>query len=95
MRQTKSAWFVLPDRCLVRRPPGKKSRHVVLKLCSRAPDDADGSQRGVLLEHIVAKRDLRRRKGLPGYRLARKSHWGDLWPAQYQDREQTRTQKHD
>ncbi len=62
---------------------------MVLKLCSRAPGDAAGSERGVLMEHVVAKRDLRRRKGGPGYRLARKSHWGDLWPAPYQEQEQT------
>ena len=37
------------------------------------------------MEHVVAKRDLSRRKGNPGYRLARKSHWGDLWPAPYQE----------
>lgn len=55
---------------------------MVLDLCSRQPGDVAGTERGVLTKHIVSKGDSRR-LGVPGYRLARKSRWGDLWPAPF------------
>ena len=54
------------------RPPIKRSRHVILDMCS-----ADG----VLDRHIVARsHSWEGSVGKQGYKAARKSKWGDLWP---------------
>ena len=55
---------------------------MVLDLCSRQPGDETATQRGVLVKQVVSKADSQR-MGVPGYRLARKSRWGDLWPAPF------------
>jgi ribosomal protein RSM22 (predicted rRNA methylase) len=54
------------------RPPMKRKGHVILDLCT-----ADGE----LSRHIVAKSHARETAvGRGGYKHARKSRWGDLWP---------------
>jgi ribosomal protein RSM22 (predicted rRNA methylase) len=54
------------------RPPIKRSRHVILDMCS-----ADGE----LDRHIVARsHSWEGSVGKQGYKAARKSKWGDLWP---------------
>ena len=66
------------------RVPRKKGKHVLLDVCTACgPDSAPASQ-GALLQQVVAAADRRRWLGPAGYRLARKSRWGDLWPAYYQ-----------
>ena len=66
------------------RVPRKKGKHVLLDVCTACgPDSAPASQ-GALLQQVVAAADRRRWLGPAGYRLARKSRWGDLWPAFYQ-----------
>ena len=74
-----------------RRRPGKRSRHVVLDLCCRQAGDSAGDQRGVLVKQIITKGDSER-LGVPGYRLARKIRWGDLWPAPFQTQTERETQ---
>mmetsp|Transcript_7713 Transcript_7713/g.31728 ORF Transcript_7713/g.31728 Transcript_7713/m.31728 type:complete len:766 (+) Transcript_7713:92-2389(+) len=57
------------------RPPIKRSRHVILDMCSA---------NGELDRHIVARSNAWEGGiGKQGYKAARKSKWGDLWP--YQD----------
>ena len=54
------------------RPPLKKSGHVIIDLCT-----AEGG----LNRHIVARSNAwEGGVGKSGYRAARKSKWGDLWP---------------
>lgn len=62
------------------RRPLKRGRHVVLDLCVGSPDGAQGQ----LERHIVARSDRHRPwLGPAAYRLARRTHWGDLWPSVY------------
>lgn len=54
------------------RKPLKKSGHVIIDLCSAE---------GELTRHIVARSNAcQNGVGKSGYRAARKSKWGDLWP---------------
>ena len=54
------------------RPPIKRSRHVILDMCSA---------NGELDRHIVARSNAwEGGVGKQGYKAARKSKWGDLWP---------------
>ena len=54
------------------RPPIKRSRHVILDMCS---------VNGELDRHIVARSSAwEGGVGKQGYKAARKSKWGDLWP---------------
>jgi ribosomal protein RSM22 (predicted rRNA methylase) len=54
------------------RPPMKKTGHVIIDVCS-----AEGN----LVRHIVAKSSAwEGGVGKSGYKAARKSKWGDLWP---------------
>ena len=54
------------------RPPIKRSRHVILDMCSA---------NGELDRHIVARSSAwEGGVGKQGYKAARKSKWGDLWP---------------
>ncbi|KAK9843454.1 hypothetical protein WJX81_003461 [Elliptochloris bilobata] len=76
------------------RPPRKRSRHVILDLCTAArPAHGSGGEhtdvrpeRGELVQQVVAAADKRAWLGPAGYRLARKARWGDLWPRWYEER---------
>ena len=80
------------------RTPRKRKGHVMLDICSAAPDGSahggsDGSGRhgggggGMLLRQVVSRAAAQRDAGgTAAYRLARRLRWGDLWPADYQSR---------
>ena len=59
-----------------RRPPRKKTGHVVLDVCASGSRDA---ALGGLRQLVVGRRGA---GGQPLYRFARKLRWGDLWPEQ-------------
>ncbi|KDD74790.1 mitochondrial small ribosomal subunit Rsm22, partial [Helicosporidium sp. ATCC 50920] len=68
----------------VLRPPVRRTRHVILDLCSADPSAPDGS-RGRLWRQIVSRRKtLSVLDDKTAYRMARKLRWGDLWPAYYE-----------
>lgn len=71
------------------RPPRKRGKHLIVDVCSsreHATDaDAVDTSHGHLVRQVVATTDKKTWLGPGGYRLARKSRWGDLWPKYYQD----------
>ena len=75
------------------RPPRKRGQHIIMDVCSSRPHatdpDAVDTSNGHLVRQIVATTDKRTWLGPGGYRLTRKSRWGDLWPKYYQDYAQT------
>ena len=71
------------------RAPRKRGKHILIDICSPRehvtnPDAVDTSH-GHLVRQVVATTDKKLWLGPGGYRLARKSRWGDLWPKYYQD----------
>lgn len=71
------------------RAPRKRGKHILIDVCSPRehvtnPDAVNTSQ-GHLVRQVVATTDKKLWLGPGGYRLARKSRWGDLWPKYYQD----------
>ena len=71
------------------RAPRKRGKHIIVDVCSSRqhatdPDGVDTSQ-GHLVRQVVATTDKKTWLGPGGYRLVRKSRWGDLWPKYYQD----------
>ncbi|KAL3162830.1 hypothetical protein ABBQ32_009284 [Trebouxia sp. C0010 RCD-2024] len=71
------------------RPPRKRGKHIIIDVCSSRehvtdPDAVDTSH-GRLVRQVVASTDKKTWLGPGGYRLVRKSRWGDLWPKYYQD----------
>lgn len=77
------------------RPPRKRGQHIIVDVCSsreHATDaDAVDTSCGHLVRQVVATTDKKTWLGPGGYRLARKSRWGDLWPKYYQDYALTHT----
>lgn len=75
------------------RPPRKRGQHIIMDVCSSRPHatdpDAVDTSNGHLVRQIVATTDKKTWLGPGGYRLTRKSRWGDLWPKYYQDYAQT------
>lgn len=71
------------------RPPRKRGKHIIVDVCSsreHATDaDAVDTSHGHLVRQVVATTDKKTWLGPGGYRLARKTRWGDLWPKYYQD----------
>ena len=71
------------------RPPRKRGKHIIIDACSPREDainpDAVDTSQGRLVRQVVATTDKKTWLGPGGYRLARKSRWGDLWPKYYQD----------
>ncbi|KFM28604.1 Rsm22-cox11 tandem protein 1, mitochondrial [Auxenochlorella protothecoides] len=67
----------------VLRPPLKRGGHVVLDLCSAVESGARGEAVRQTVSRLGSERAL---GGRGAYRLARGLGWGDLWPADYQDR---------
>ncbi|KAL6784836.1 hypothetical protein ACKKBF_B03425 [Auxenochlorella protothecoides x Auxenochlorella symbiontica] len=67
----------------VLRPPLKRGGHVVLDLCSAVESGARGEAVRQTVSRLGSERVL---GGRGAYRLARGLGWGDLWPADYQDR---------
>lgn len=71
------------------RSPRKRGKHIIIDVCSSRehatdPDAVDTSH-GQLVRQVVATADKKTWLGAGGYRLVRKSRWGDLWPKYYQD----------
>lgn len=71
------------------RTPRKRGKHIIVDVCSaqqgeNASSGLDASE-GHLVRQIIATTDKRTWLGPAGYRLVRKSRWGDLWPKFYQD----------
>ena len=71
------------------RMPRKRGKHIIVDVCS-AQQNQDASSgvdtsEGHLVRQIIATTDKRTWLGAGGYRLVRKSRWGDLWPKYYQD----------
>ena len=71
------------------RPPRKRGKHIIIDVCSSQEHDTDpdsvDTSHGRLVRQVVATTDKKSWLGPGGYRLARKSRWGDLWPKYYQD----------
>ena len=71
------------------RTPRKKGRHIIIDVCSPREHETDAdavdTSHGHLVRQVVATNDKKTWLGPGGYRLARKSRWGDLWPKYYQD----------
>ena len=71
------------------RTPRKRGKHIIVDICSPEQDPTTESgvdtSQGHLVRQIIATTDKRTWLGPAGYRLARKSRWGDLWPKFYQD----------
>lgn len=71
------------------RTPRKRGKHIILDVCAplnhETNADAVDTAHGHLVRQVVATTDKRTWLGPGGYRLARKSRWGDLWPKFYQD----------
>lgn len=69
------------------RTPRKRGKHIILDVCSPQMDggEAVNTLHGHLVRQVVATTDKKTWLGPGGYRLARKSRWGDLWPKFYQD----------
>lgn len=59
---------------------------MVVDLCSAAwaPHGHVDQREGRLVRQVLRKRDKQALLGPAGYRLARRSRWGDLWPMFYQ-----------
>ncbi|KAK9817094.1 hypothetical protein WJX72_009470 [[Myrmecia] bisecta] len=68
------------------RTPRKRGRHVMIDVCAAHDDDSGTGAQGVLLNQIVGRADRQTWLGPRGYRFARASRWGDLWPTHYQER---------
>ena len=67
------------------RKPRTRHRHVILDVCSARRSAAGSSTaEGEILQQVVGKADVAW-AGVKGYRLARKTRWGDLWPSFFQD----------
>ena len=69
------------------RQPRKRSRHVIVDLCSA--HDANGyylgGKKGQIVKHIVSKASsVRYKDDQSAYKLARKARWGDRWPVEFQ-----------
>ena len=71
------------------RPPRKRGKHIIMDVCSSREHATDAeavdTSHGHLVRQVVAVTDKKTWLGPGGYRLARKSRWGDLWPKYYQD----------
>jgi len=69
------------------RTPRKRGKHIILDVCSpqMRNSEAVDTSHGHLVRQVVATTDKKTWLGPGGYRLARKSRWGDLWPKFYQD----------
>ena len=71
------------------RNPRKRGKHIIIDVCSASRHAANAevvdTSQGHLVRQVVATNDKRTWLGPGGYRLARKSRWGDLWPKYYQD----------
>ena len=71
------------------RNPRKRGKHIIIDVCSpsRHATNAEvvDTSHGHLVRQVVATNDKRTWLGAGGYRLARKTRWGDLWPKYYQD----------
>jgi len=69
------------------RTPRKRGKHIILDVCSPQMhgSEAVDTSHGHLVRQVVATTDKKTWLGPGGYRLARKSRWGDLWPKFYQD----------
>ena len=69
------------------RTPRKRGKHIILDVCSPQmhSSEAVDTSHGHLVRQVVATTDKKTWLGPGGYRLARKSRWGDLWPKFYQD----------
>lgn len=71
------------------RSPRKRGKHIIVDVCSSRQHatnaDAVDTSHGHLVRQVVATTDKKTWLGPGGYRLVRKSRWGDLWPKYYQD----------
>ena len=69
------------------RTPRKRGKHIILDVCSPQmhSSEAVDTSHGHLVRQVVATTDKKTWLGPGGYRLVRKSRWGDLWPKFYQD----------
>ncbi len=69
------------------RTPRKRGKHIILDVCSPQMhgNEVVDTSHGHLVRQVVATTDKKTWLGPGGYRLARKSRWGDLWPKFYQD----------
>jgi len=69
------------------RTPRKRGKHIILDVCSPQMhgNEAVDTSHGHLVRQVVATTNKKTWLGPRGYRLARKSCWGDLWPKFYQD----------
>lgn len=71
------------------RTPRKRGKHIIIDVCSPREHSNDSgavdTAHGHLVRQVVATTDKKTWLGPGGYRLARKSRWGDLWPKYYQD----------
>ena len=71
------------------RTPRKRGKHIIVDVCSPQQDESASSgvntSQGHLVRQVIATTDKRTWLGPAGYRLVRKSRWGDLWPKFYQD----------
>ena len=71
------------------RTPRKRGKHIIIDVCSPREHETDAdavdTSNGHLVRQVVATTDKKTWLGPGGYRLARKSRWGDLWPKYYQD----------
>ncbi|GMH39551.1 hypothetical protein BSKO_07449 [Bryopsis sp. KO-2023] len=68
------------------RPPRRRSGHVILDVCTSSCGSQSGplaNQKGKLQRHIVARSDMKSFMGRAGFRMAKKSRWGDLWPTYF------------
>ena len=69
--------------------PRKRGKHIIVDVCSAQQNEGATSgvdtSEGHLVRQIIATTDKRTWLGAGGYRLVRKSRWGDLWPKYYQD----------
>ena len=61
------------------RQPRKRAKHVLVDFCT-----AHGHKQGRLARQAVGAIDRRTWLGPAGYRMVRKSRWGDLWPHYHQ-----------
>ena len=67
------------------RKPRTRHRHVVVDVCAaKRTGNVQARDEGQLLQQVVGKADVSW-AGTRGYRLARKTRWGDLWPTFFQD----------
>ena len=67
------------------RKPRTRHRHVILDVCAaKRTGSGQSSTEGQLLQQVVGKADIAW-AGAKGYRIARKTRWGDLWPTCFQD----------